>query len=71
MAEFCLECYKRINGMADGERRYILSKDLDLCEGCGKWKPVVVQERRYYATAPFKIIGEGIYFLFRFLRKRG
>ncbi len=46
MAEFCLDCLNRINGTNESEEKYVISRDLDLCEGCGEWKSVVVLERR-------------------------
>lgn len=45
MAEFCRECFFKLN---PNERSIpVLSKpwDKDLCEGCGKWKRVVVDMR--------------------------
>ena len=48
MAEFCLECWNRLNGTNHSKRKYIISKDLDLCEGCGEWKPVIIIERKMY-----------------------
>lgn len=39
MAEFCEECFKRL--IPDWDITQI-SKERDLCEGCGEWKPVVV-----------------------------
>ncbi|MBQ4542995.1 MAG: hypothetical protein IJA19_02365 [Clostridia bacterium] len=63
MAEFCLDCWNKINGTRYDERKYIISDDLDLCEGCGKWKHVIVKERNgYYGFNIF-------YFLWRMLRK--
>lgn len=44
MAEFCLECWNRINGTNDSPRKYIMSKELALCEGCGKMKIVIEEE---------------------------
>ena len=46
MAEFCKECWKKINGIDNGKVGYRLSKELDLCEGCGEYKRVVVELRR-------------------------
>ena len=46
MAEFCLSCWNRINRAKSTERDWVLSKELDLCEGCGKWKAVIVRRRR-------------------------
>ena len=54
MAEFCLDCWNRINGTNDGKMKYVLSKDLDLCEGCGELKPVIVAERYYYYSYTLK-----------------
>lgn len=43
MAEFCIECAKEHLGFTSRElKRAILSEELDYCEGCGQWKPVVV-----------------------------
>ena len=36
MAEFCLDCYNKLNGTHYGEGAVKL--DYDLCEGCGEWK---------------------------------
>ncbi len=74
MAEFCLECWNEINGVEDSERKYIISKDLDLCEGCGEWKPVIIMERKAYYIhkfryfiLPIKIIFNVIYFIWRLI----
>ena len=48
MAEFCLDCWNKLNGSNDSERKYILSKELDLCEGCGEFKPIIIMERKLY-----------------------
>ena len=74
MAEFCLECWNKLNGTDDDERKYVLSKEWDLCEGCGKWKPVIIMERKAYYiyklryfVIPFKIIYMIFYFIWRLL----
>ncbi len=74
MAEFCLACLNKINGTEDSAKKYIASKDLDLCEGCGKWWHVVVAERKayywygfHYFLFPFRIMSKAIYFLCRLL----
>ena len=46
MAEFCPECWNRINNYSDPPEMYILSWDYDLCEECGEWKRVVVGRRK-------------------------
>ncbi len=45
MAEFCLDCWNKINKTNDYKMRYILSLGKDLCEECGRYKRVIVAER--------------------------
>ena len=45
MAEICLDCLNRLTGRRDPKWYYILSKDDDLCEECGRYGPVVVVSR--------------------------
>jgi len=42
MAEFCLSRWNKINNTHLSERDVIISKDLDLCDGCGKVVNVVI-----------------------------
>ncbi len=56
MAEFCLDCWNKINKSKDDEKKYILSKDLDLCEGCGEWKHVVIRKRKGIMKSLFTIV---------------
>ena len=44
MAEFCLDCYNRLQGTRLTERE--VRTEWDLCEGCESWKPVVISFRR-------------------------
>ena len=74
MADFCLKCWNRINKTEYSEKKYIISKDLDLCEGCGKMKPVIIMDRRAYyicklkyITLPIRIIFVIIYTIYRLL----
>lgn len=46
MAEFCLDCWNMINNTKYTERDCVLSRGLELCEGCGEYKQVIVRERR-------------------------
>lgn len=46
MAEFCLDCWNKITHSNDTQRDFILSRKLDLCEGCGQWKHVIITERK-------------------------
>lgn len=43
MAEFCLDCWNKLNGTNYTEKEVVT--EVDLCEGCGQWKPVVVYVR--------------------------
>ena len=45
MAEFCLECWNKLNETQDSKWRYSLSRNRELCEECGQYKRVVVVER--------------------------
>ena len=74
MAEFCLECWNKMNGFRDSKGKYVISKDAYLCEGCGKWKPVIIVERRtYYINKceyyilPIRAICNIMYFVFRLI----
>ncbi|MGM9605121.1 MAG: hypothetical protein ACI3XG_08640 [Faecousia sp.] len=46
MAEFCLDCWNKINGVNDPPGKYVLSRELDICEECGEWKPVIIRIKR-------------------------
>jgi len=46
VAEFCLDCWNKMNHILLSERDVVLSNDLDFCENCGTWKPVVVKYKK-------------------------
>ena len=46
MAEVCPACLNKISGTSYTEADFILSREVDLCENCGKMVPVVVRRRR-------------------------
>lgn len=48
MAEFCMDCWNKLMGTQDSSEKYILSRDLELCEECGEMKPVIVAIKRRY-----------------------
>lgn len=50
MAEFCLDCWNKINESSDSKWRYALSRETDLCEECGEYKRVIVVERPWSRT---------------------
>ena len=44
MAEFCKDCSRRVLGFTNDElKRAVMSDEPDLCEGCGKYKLVVIR----------------------------
>lgn len=54
MAEFCVDCWNKLNETNNSEKRYVISDYLDLCEGCGYYKPVIIMERKAYYMRKFK-----------------
>lgn len=46
MAEFCYECMKKELGIDISNKKVVFSDDLELCEGCGEYKPVVLSVRK-------------------------
>ena len=74
MAEICLDCWNEMNETEDSEEKYIMSKELDLCECCGQWKSVIIMERKAYymykfryIILPFRIIFNILYIIWRLL----
>lgn len=51
MSELCLDCLNKLLHTNDPRRKYIISRDLDLCEECMQWKPVVIRKRSIYVFA--------------------
>ena len=58
MAEFCLDCWVE-ELETNTKKRYVLSKHLDLCEGCGQYKHVVIREKIpfFYVRRTYRRIG--------------
>ena len=56
MAEFCWECFKKLNNIDESEaKKYAITKQLDLCEGCADLRHVVIGEKRDYYRYKFRI----------------
>ena len=51
MAEFCLDCWNKLSGSEYSPRCFRFSQELDLCEECGEWKPVIIRFKRRYLVA--------------------
>lgn len=45
MAEFCLDCFNKMEKANLKKRHVVLSSEEDLCEGCGEYKKVVMRLR--------------------------
>jgi hypothetical protein len=48
MAEFCKECFKKKIAIPSDnitDDMLVMSEQLDFCEGCCEWKPVVIGVR--------------------------
>lgn len=65
MAEFCLDCWGKISGEEATESQYVLSEELELCEGCGELKRVssggrMIKESLYdfYADSMYVLYDE-------------
>ena len=56
MAEFCLDCWNKISGKNHPASKYIISKDLDLCEECGKITHVIIMEKKAYYLRKIRFI---------------
>ena len=58
MAEFCLDCWNKLNEIKDSRWRYVLSWGKDLCEDCAQYKRVIIKERLWSRTQ--KALAEAI-----------
>ena len=46
MAEFCLDCWNKLNDTNYPKSAVVLSPELELCEGCGEMKHTIEDFRR-------------------------
>lgn len=48
MAEYCVDCWNKLHELVPPKppEQLILSDTPELCEGCGKYRPTVIMERR-------------------------
>ena len=67
MSEICLDCWNKKSNKKHSPKEFIISKELDLCEECGEYKPVIIAFREpfyirifFIFFLPFKIL-ETIY----------
>ena len=52
MSEICLECYNEIMGTNNPPEKYVISKDLDICEECCQLKHIIIREHLWYDMYP-------------------
>lgn len=69
MAEFCYECLKKIYKTDKGINEYVVSRELNLCEECGRWKHTVVMERKAYYKYKFRFLMLPFEIIYRILCK--
>ena len=48
MAEFCVDCWNELNETNYPPEVYRLSKEFEVCEGCGEWKRTIIACRKHY-----------------------
>lgn len=60
MAEFCVDCWNELNDSNNSEKDFILSEHLDLCEGCGELKNVIIIEREFTFSEMLKHVSKFI-----------
>ncbi len=56
MSELCLDCWNELHGTIDRPRRYVFSRELKPCEGCGEYRRVIVRMKRYYYLRAMDIL---------------
>jgi len=67
LAEFCLDCMNKLDGTCEDSKKYILSKELNLCEECGEYKHTVICERKYHYLHKFRFILIPCYIMWRII----
>ncbi len=56
MADFCLDCWNKLNETHHKERKYILSKERYFCEECNEFKNVIIVARKTYYLHKFRYL---------------
>lgn len=67
MAEFCVDCWNKLAGTNLPTNKYILSKELDLCEECGRITHIVITERKYYYRRKYRKLWRFLDILWRII----
>lgn len=48
MAEFCIDCWNKLCETNDPAKKFIFSRELELCEECGEMKRTIAAIRKRY-----------------------
>ena len=56
MADFCLDCWNKLNETHHKKSKYILSKERYFCEECNEFKNVIVVGRKGYYLHKFRYL---------------
>lgn len=70
MAEFCLDCLNKICNANEPKRKFVMSKELYLCEECGEMKYVVICYRRNLLSSIFRRLAYWLKLFIDNLRRR-
>lgn len=70
MAEFCLDCLRKLDGKPYKPEKLVISKDLELCEGCGQWRHVVVARRTSLHLGVLGVLIDALKSLFRWMKAK-
>ena len=70
MSEFCVKCWNELNGTHDRRSAFVLSEELDICEGCGEWKHVIVCYKQPFFIVIIEKIIEAIKHIFLKIKTR-
>ena len=65
VANFCLDCWNKLNGTNDTQRKYVMSDGLSLCEECGEMKQVIEGYKSAYFLYRFRYV---MYFFTAFFK---
>ena len=48
MSEICVDCWNKVTENNYRKKKFIVSRQPELCEECGQWKPVIIRYKGRY-----------------------
>ncbi len=48
MAEYCVDCWNKINNEKVSRHKYLTTIEVNLCEGCGEYKRTVIKKANIF-----------------------